>query len=61
MELRVRSGREPDLVEHVAIDHGNGAGVLDALHGVNEQGSGDALEREIHVANGQAAHAELAA
>ena len=61
MALRIRACRERDLVQHVAVDHRDGAGVLDALHRVDEQGSRDAFEREVHVADGQSAHAELAA
>ena len=61
MALRIRAGREPDFVQHVAVDHRDGAGVLHPLHGVDEQRSRNALEREVHVAYGQAPDAELAA
>ena len=59
--LRIRSGRQRDFLEHIAVHHRDRARVLHALHGVHEQRRRDAFEREVHVANGQAAHAELAA
>ncbi len=59
--LGVRARRQRDFLEHVAVDHRDRAAVLDALHGVHEERRRNALEREVHVANGKAADAELAA
>ena len=59
--LCIGARRQRNLVQHVAIDHGDGAAVLHALDGVDQKGSRNAFEGEVHVPDGKPPHAELAA
>src|SRR6188768_705961 len=59
--LRVGAGGEDDVVEEVAVDHGDRSGVVDTLDGVDQKGRGYTLEGEVHVVHGEAANGEFTA
>jgi hypothetical protein len=60
VSLWIGSRSERDLLKYIAVDHRDRPGVLHSLDRVDEQRSGHAFKRKVHVPDRQPADAELA-